>query len=107
MSWIEKLKDRWGVHSVWQVILILLTFACTGFSVLYLKEPLFKLVGITSDTSPWIRIPFYLLTILPAYQVLLLGYGFLFGQFRFFWNFEKKMFSRFRFKKSTAQADVE
>ncbi|MEQ9438199.1 MAG: prolipoprotein diacylglyceryl transferase [Cyclobacteriaceae bacterium] len=107
MSWIEKLKERWGVHSAGQVILILVTFACTGFSVLYLKEPLFNLAGITQETSPWIRIPFYIVTVLPAYQILLLAYGFIFGQFRFFWNFEKKMFSRFRFKKATSRTGVE
>ncbi|MEM8965108.1 MAG: DUF6787 family protein [Bacteroidota bacterium] len=96
MSWIEKLKDRWEVRSAWQVIVILIVFACTGFSVLYLKQPLYNLAGITPETSAWIRVPFYLLTILPAYQILLLGYGFIFGQFRFFWNFEKKMLSRLK-----------
>jgi len=93
---MEKLKDRWEVNSVGQVIVILIVFACTGFSVLFIKKPLFDLAGITSETSAWIRIPFYLLTILPAYQVLLLTYGFIFGQFRFFWNFEKKMLGRFK-----------
>ncbi len=93
---LEKLKERWGVTSVGQVILILIVFACTGFSVLFIKQPLYDLAGITAQTSPWIRIPFYLLTVLPAYQVLLLAYGFVFGQFRFFWNFEKRMFSRIK-----------
>jgi hypothetical protein len=34
--------------------------------------------------------------VLPAYQVLLLLYGFLLGQFAFFWAFEKRMFGRIR-----------
>ena len=93
---LEKLKQRWGVTSVWQVILILIVFACTGFSVLFIKQPLFDLAGITPKTSPWIRVPFYIFTILPAYQVLLLMYGFIFGQFPFFWNFEKRMFGRIK-----------
>lgn len=93
---LEKLKQRWGVTSGWQVILILIVFACTGFSVLFIKQPLFDLAGITAETSPWIRIPFYIFTIFPAYQVLLLLYGFVFGQFRFFWNFEKRMFGRIK-----------
>ncbi|MGB3722243.1 MAG: DUF6787 family protein [Pacificimonas sp.] len=93
---LEKLKQRWGVSSAGQVILILIVFACTGFTVLFIKQPLYDLAGITAQTSPWIRIPFYLITILPAYQVLLLAYGFVFGQFRFFWNFEKRMFSRIK-----------
>lgn len=93
---LEKLKQRWGVTSAGQVILILIVFACTGFSVLFIKQPLYDLAGITPQTSAWIKVPFYLLTVLPAYQVLLLVYGFLFGQFRFFWNFEKRMFNRIR-----------
>jgi hypothetical protein len=32
--------------------------------------------------------------IFPIYQVLLVFFGFIFGQFKFFWNFEKKMLSR-------------
>ncbi|WKN45037.1 DUF6787 family protein [Tunicatimonas pelagia] len=99
MTWIEKLRSRWEVNSVGQVIIILIVFACTGFSVLFLKQPLYNLVGITPETSIWIRVPFYLLTILPAYQILLLAYGFIFGQFRFFWNFEKKTFFRIFGKK--------
>ena len=32
--------------------------------------------------------------ILPIYNVVLLLYGALFGQFRFFWEFEKRFFGR-------------
>jgi hypothetical protein len=32
--------------------------------------------------------------ILPVYNVFLLLYGSLFGQFRFFWEFEKRFFNR-------------
>jgi len=35
--------------------------------------------------------PIRLLLIFPIYQVLLVAIGFLFGQFKFFWAFEKKM----------------
>lgn len=93
-KFIQKLKARWNLGSSVQVILVLLVFACTGISVMFLKDPLYKLVGIDEQTSAWIRIPFFIIAILPAYQVILLFYGFLFGQFSFFWNFEKRMFSR-------------
>jgi hypothetical protein len=95
-SIIEKLKKRWEVESSWQVLIILFVFACTGFSVLQVKAPLFNLAGITPDTSAWIRVPFYLFTILPAYQLLLLTFGFIFGQFNFFWKFEKRFLGRIK-----------
>lgn len=92
--WHENLKERWELKSTWQVILVLITFSCTGFSVLFLKEPLYSLAGIDEQTPLWWRSLYYCLTVLPAYQVLLLAWGFLFGQFRFFWNFEKRFFGR-------------
>ncbi|WKN32891.1 prolipoprotein diacylglyceryl transferase [Porifericola rhodea] len=92
MGWIQNLQSRWEVKSTWQVIVILIVFACTGFTVMFLKQPLYKLAGITEQTSAWIKVPYYMLTVLPVYQLVLLAYGFVFGQFQFFWKFEKRMF---------------
>lgn len=93
MSFIEKLQARWQLKSLTQVILVLVVFACTGFSVLFLKTPLFALLGF-SNGGGVVGTLLYLLIMLPLYQVLLLCYGFIFGQFTFFWNFEKKTFQR-------------
>ena len=35
-----------------------------------------------------------ILLIFPVYQILLVAFGWLFGQFKFFWNMEKKMLRR-------------
>lgn len=43
--------------------------------------------------TDWFTYSYYWL-ILPIYNLVLLGYGFLFGQFAFFWNFEKRFFGR-------------
>lgn len=58
---------------------------------MYVRKPIFQWCGITSETPIWITAPLYIVTVLPAYQVLLICYGTLLGQFRFFWNMEKKM----------------
>ncbi len=85
-------KKRWNIHSNWQVFMILVVFAVTGSTAAYLSKPVLALFGITKDTvSGWIYYPLYIILIFPVYQVLLVGYGFLFGQFTFFWAFEKKM----------------
>lgn len=91
MSWIEKLKNRWGVKNGWQVLVILLVFACTGFTVMYTKRWVSHWLRIESTWAIWL---FNILVILPLYQVILLVYGWLFGQFAFFWAFEQKMFRR-------------
>jgi hypothetical protein len=89
VSFIEKLKKRWHVRSGTQVILILIVFACTGTSIIPIKH----LLGIDSDTSLGYRLLFYV-GIFPIYNLLLLGYGFIFGQFKFFLEFEKRFFNR-------------
>jgi hypothetical protein len=101
MSWLQKLQSRWKVDSILQVIIILIVFACTGFTVVFLKRPIFNYWF--GETIPsWATASYYIL-ILPVYNLLLLFYGFLFGQFKFFWGFEKRFFGRvasiFRSKK--------
>ncbi|MEP6645999.1 MAG: DUF6787 family protein [Saprospiraceae bacterium] len=96
-SWIEKLQNRWQVKSVLQVILILIVFICTGTTVMLLK-PVVK-ESLFSTSHPTLFTALYILFILPIYNVLLLLYGFIFGQFNFFWKFEKRFFRRI-FRKS-------
>jgi hypothetical protein len=93
MSWLDKLKDRWKVGSALQVIVILVVFACTGFTVLFIKRPLFNYLFDDGVVPVWASVVYYIL-ILPVYNVFLLFYGFVFGQFQFFWNFEKRFFAR-------------
>jgi len=97
---IKKLQKRWNIQSSWQLILVLATFSTTGFTTLYMRRIIFDWIGITAETGIWIKIPFYILVIFPTYQILFLLIGSLFGQFRFAWKFEKRMFSRFRLKRN-------
>ncbi|TAF66478.1 MAG: hypothetical protein EAZ55_06015 [Cytophagales bacterium] len=93
-SWLVRFQQRWGLKSLTQVIIILIVFACTGFTVLWLKAPIQAI--LPASFPAWLRSVLYFLMILPIYQIVLLIYGFLFGQFRFFWAFERKMLQRFR-----------
>jgi hypothetical protein len=93
MNWLDKLKDRWKVGSILQVVVILIVFSCTGFTVLFLKRPIFAYLFEGGDVPIWATVVYYIL-ILPVYNVFLLFYGFVFGQFQFFWNFEKRFFAR-------------
>ncbi|NNE26887.1 MAG: prolipoprotein diacylglyceryl transferase [Saprospiraceae bacterium] len=94
---MQKLQKRWGV-SAFQVFIILLVFACTGFSVMFLKRPIVSLFTENGEQPLLFTILYYIL-ILPVYNLLLLFYGFIFGQFKFFWEFEKRFFKRiFRIK---------
>lgn len=92
-QWIEKLKNRWNLKSTTQVIIVLIVFACTGTTVLLIKRPLFAYWFPDGEKPLWASITYFIL-ILPVYNVFLLFYGFVFGQFKFFWEFEKKFFKR-------------
>lgn len=88
---MKKLKERWGIESNFQLTLIFVVFAITGSASAWLSKPFCYWLGITkSDLGFWFT-PIRLILIFPIYQVLLVLIGFLFGQFRFFWAFEKKM----------------
>lgn len=92
-KWFHRLQKRWGV-SAQRAVIILVVFACTGFSVMFLKRPLVAWVSGEDGEQPLLFTVLYYIWILPFYNLLLLFYGFLFGQFRFFWEFEKKFFGR-------------
>ena len=95
----QKLKLRWNIQSNFQLFIILLVFAITGSSSLVVAEPILNYFNITEETlNPWIYKPIRLILIFPVYQILVLIFGALFGQFQFFWNFEKKMLARMGFK---------
>ena len=96
---MKKLKEKWGIDSNFQLVIILIVFSVTGSIAVTIAKPVLNLVGLDKETvSPWIFWPIRIFIIFPIYQVLIVIIGALFGQFRFFWNFEKKMLVRLGFK---------
>lgn len=94
---MNKLKKRWNISSNWQLTIILIVFAITGSTAAYLSKPFTNLLGIQKESmTVWLYWPIRLIVIFPIYQVILVLIGALFGQFKFFWDFEKKMLSRMK-----------
>ena len=91
-AWIERLKKRWGINSTFQIFIILIVFACTGFTVLYVEELIFLMLGIPEDKNWWLAAFLFIFITLPLYNAILLIYGFVFGQLKFFWMFENRFF---------------
>lgn len=88
---MKELKKRWGIQSNFQLAIIFIVFAITGSTSAWISKPVCMWLGIfEEDFGNWF-ILIRLLIIFPLYQVLLVLIGALFGQFRFFWSFEKKM----------------
>ncbi|MFH5833813.1 DUF6787 family protein [Halalkalibaculum sp. DA3122] len=91
---IEKLKKRWQIKTVGELLLILFIFSITGFTALYVRKFAFGWLGINDQTPFLLEMLAWVLTVFPAYQILFLFYGFILGQFEFVWRFEKKSLQR-------------
>jgi len=96
-QWIGPLKKKWNIQSNWDFIAIMLVFSLAGMSIGFFRRPIFHALGITAQTPLWIKVVIYIPLIVPVYQINLIVYGFLLGQFRFFWEKEKKLV-KFLFK---------
>ena len=94
-NYFARLKEKWGIVSNVQLTLIFIVFALTGSAASRLAGPVMDLFSLsTKSLHPIIYWPLRIGLIFPLYQLLLIFFGELFGQFRFFWNFEKKMLRR-------------
>ena len=87
-------KERWGIKSNLQLAIIFVVFAITGSASAWLSKPFCFWLGILKEDLEYWFTPIRLLLIFPIYQVLLVAIGFLFGQYKFFWAFEKRMLKR-------------
>ena len=93
---IEKLESKWIVDARWELIRIFIIFAITGSSSLLVGRPLISLLGVSMQTlSPILYWFLFSMISLVIYQILLIFWGWILGQFNFFWQFEKKMLRRF------------
>lgn len=97
---MKRLKEKWKITSNVQFVIILVVFAITGSLSAKIAKPFCVYIGLDfSELNPILAWILRLIIILPIYQILLIIIGSLFGQFRFFWEFEKKMFRRIMRKK--------
>jgi hypothetical protein len=78
----KALKRRWGV-STWGVIAILITFSLAGASILRIGRLIVHAI-LPDDAPGWQYWTVKILVIVPVYEVLLLFWGTLLGQGRFF-----------------------
>ncbi len=93
---LENLQKRWKVGG-WQLFLIICVFAITGTTTAYLSRQITTWLEIEKYSFAfWIT---KIAVLLFGYQVLILIISIPFGQFRFFWNYEKKILRRMKLMK--------
>ena len=92
---MEKLKQRWGIENNWAIVVIFIVFAINGSFATWVAKPVTMFFGLHPETvSGYVYYPLRFLLIFPIYQITLPIVGWFFGQFKFFWAFEKKFLSR-------------
>ena len=94
---LEILKKRWRINSNLQAIKIIIVFGITGSLAAWLSKPFISFLNIVDEGTflSWIL---RLIIIFPIYQIILIIVATLFGEFKWFWNFLKKMLIRMGFK---------
>ena len=90
---MKKIKERWGITSNFQIVIIFIVFGITGSVSAYISGPLTNIIIGESDLHWLIKLLIRIIVLTPIYQVLLLFFGFIFFQYKFFYNFVKKFMS--------------
>lgn len=88
--WVSKLKTKWNITNNRDFILIMLVFSIAGMAIGFERRIVFHIFGIDKDPM-WVKVLIYVPMIVPIYQLNLLIFGFLLGQFGFFLEKEKKL----------------
>ena len=92
---MKKLKEKWGIKSNFQLVIILIVFAITGSTSAAISGPTTDFLFGEIEMNGFLKFILQLVIIMPIYQVLLLFFGFVFFQFNFFFKFVKKFLKLF------------
>ena len=89
---MDKLKNLFKVSSIYQLVVVFIVFGITGSLSLVVSQYINEFFNLEN-------VVLSIIFVLLVYQVLLIIIGTLFGEFRYFWEMEKKIISRFKFNK--------
>jgi len=99
---LNGLMKRWKVNKK-DLILILIVFAITGTTTAYVSKLITGWVGFTDSTHWSAKLSLRLAVLIFGYQIILLLVASLFGQFSFFWRYEKKILQRIGLMKKSKE----
>ncbi len=94
---IEKLVNKFKANSIRHLFIIFIIFAISGSGSLLISSPILIALGLDKLITFY---PLYIfvrvILIIPIYQFILIIIASLFGEFDYFWKFEKKFLQRLR-----------
>ena len=94
---IEKIVNKFKANSIRHLFIIFIIFALSGSGSLFISSPILIVLGLDKLITFY---PLYIfvriILIIPIYQFILIIIASLFGEFDYFWKFEKKFLQRLR-----------
>ena len=97
---LHKLIYKFQAKSLYHLVIIFIIFAISGSLSLLFSEPVLNFLNLKVYFTYY---PFYfilrIIILIPIYQATLIIVGTLFGQFDYFWEFEKKLLKKLKIVK--------
>ena len=94
---IQSLISKFKAKSKAHLFLIFLVFGLSGSFSLWISSPIMSALDLKNILNNY---PLYiflrLLIIIPIYQLILILIAIFFGEFQYFWKFEKKILKRIK-----------
>ena len=97
---IKKIQKIFKVENFSRLIVIFTVFAITGSLSVYLGKYVLLFFFSENSEQNFFYWSIRILIIFPLYQILLIIVGTIFGEFKYFWEMEKKILRRFGLLKS-------
>tara|TARA_B100000575_G_C22578502_1_gene365035 strand:- start:96 stop:398 length:303 start_codon:yes stop_codon:yes gene_type:complete len=98
---MDKILKIFRVKNLQQLTIVFIVFGITGSMSVVLAKPIllfFFSETIQNNNFYWL---FRIIIIFPIYQVLLIIVGTIFGEFKYFWEMERKILIRLGIIKSS------
>ena len=94
---IDRLIKKFEANSIQHLVIIFIVFALSGSGSLFISSPILIALSLEQLITYY---PLYIfvriILIIPIYQLLLILVASLFGQFNYFWKFEKRFLQRIK-----------
>ena len=83
-----------NTKNFFQLFIVFIVFGISGSLSVVISGPFLDLIGLNNFENSITKLIIRLLIIFPLYQLILIFIGTVFGQFKYFWEFEKRFWNR-------------
>ena len=94
---LQNLINKFNAKSKVHLFIIFIVFGLSGSFSLWISSPILAALDLKDMLNNYpLYILFRVLIIIPIYQLILIVIATLFGEFEYFWKFEKKILKRIK-----------